>query len=151
DASDILNDKLSTKDIYKPPLLEMVQRYAFDTVVDVGLFDGALGVISAISALKMLNVTKRLRHLKHPVEVITFCDEEGVRFQSTFLGSTAKAEGFVGPVMGHLNGSQEDSEGARKESVRTNTNSGNKDKCLEDQLLDAKMSVEKAKNEMDQF
>ncbi|GKE84627.1 allantoate deiminase 2, partial [Tanacetum coccineum] len=68
--------------------------FYFDTVVDAGLFDGALGVISAISALKMLNVTERLRHLKHPVEIITFCDEEGVRFQSTFLGSTAIAGVF---------------------------------------------------------
>lgn len=27
----------------------------------------------------------------HPLEVIGFCDEEGVRFQSTFLGSSALA------------------------------------------------------------
>ena len=35
------------------------------------MFDGALGIISAISALKVLNVTGRSRHLKHPVEVST--------------------------------------------------------------------------------
>ncbi|XP_024964122.1 allantoate deiminase 2 [Cynara cardunculus var. scolymus] len=62
-----------------------------DTVVDAGMFDGALGIISAISALKVLNITGRLRHLRHPVEVIAFSDEEGVRFQSTFLGSAAIA------------------------------------------------------------
>ncbi|GKD67577.1 allantoate deiminase 2 [Tanacetum coccineum] len=72
----------------------LIGNGAKDTVVDAGLFDGALGVISVISALKMLNVIERLRHLKHPVEVITFCDEEGVRFQSTFLGSTAIAGVF---------------------------------------------------------
>lgn len=27
----------------------------------------------------------------HPIEVVGFCDEEGVRFQSTFLGSSALA------------------------------------------------------------
>ncbi|KAK9074952.1 hypothetical protein SSX86_003271 [Deinandra increscens subsp. villosa] len=62
-----------------------------DTVIDAGMFDGALGIISAISALKVLNVTGRLRNLRHPVEVIAFSDEEGVRFQSTFLGSAAIA------------------------------------------------------------
>ncbi|KAJ0494804.1 putative allantoate deiminase [Helianthus annuus] len=62
-----------------------------DTVVDAGMFDGALGIVSAISAIKVLNVTGRLRHLRHPVEVIAFSDEEGVRFQSTFLGSAAIA------------------------------------------------------------
>nr|XP_043607742.1 allantoate deiminase 2 [Erigeron canadensis] len=62
-----------------------------DTVVDAGMFDGALGIVSAISALKVLNVTGKSKQLKHPVEVIAFSDEEGVRFQSTFLGSAAIA------------------------------------------------------------
>ncbi|XP_010536943.1 PREDICTED: allantoate deiminase [Tarenaya hassleriana] len=62
-----------------------------DTVVDAGKYDGSLGIISAISALKALNVNGKLRELKRPVEVIAFSDEEGVRFQSTFLGSAALA------------------------------------------------------------
>ncbi|KAL2900681.1 Allantoate deiminase 2 [Bienertia sinuspersici] len=62
-----------------------------DTVVDGGKFDGALGIVSAISAMKVLKVTEKLVKLRHPVEVIAFCDEEGVRFQSTFLGSAALA------------------------------------------------------------
>ncbi|XP_044497116.1 allantoate deiminase 2 isoform X3 [Mangifera indica] len=62
-----------------------------DTVVDAGMFDGSLGIISAISALKVLNSTGMLGKLKRPVEVIAFSDEEGVRFQSTFLGSGAVA------------------------------------------------------------
>ncbi|GJX35678.1 allantoate deiminase 2 [Tanacetum coccineum] len=48
--------------------------FHLDTVVDARMFDGALGVISAISALKVLNVTGRLRHIKHPVE--TSCRHE---------------------------------------------------------------------------
>ncbi|TYJ99299.1 allantoate deiminase isoform X1 [Cucumis melo var. makuwa] len=62
-----------------------------DTVVDAGKFDGALGIISAISALKVLNMNGKLEELKRPIEVIAFSDEEGVRFQSTFLGSAAIA------------------------------------------------------------
>ncbi|RYR13417.1 hypothetical protein Ahy_B04g070430 isoform C [Arachis hypogaea] len=62
-----------------------------DTVVDAGMFDGSLGIVSAISALKALKVNGKLEKLKRPVEVIAFCDEEGVRFQTTFLGSGAIA------------------------------------------------------------
>ncbi|KAG8635619.1 hypothetical protein MANES_16G050400v8 [Manihot esculenta] len=62
-----------------------------DTVVDAGIFDGSLGIISALSALKVLKTTGMLGKLKRPVEVIAFSDEEGVRFQSTFLGSAAIA------------------------------------------------------------
>ncbi|KAG4168836.1 hypothetical protein ERO13_A12G049400v2 [Gossypium hirsutum] len=62
-----------------------------DTVVDAGMFDGSLGIISAISALKVLKSIGKLGELKRPVEVIAFSDEEGVRFQSTFLGSAAVA------------------------------------------------------------
>ncbi|KAF3450051.1 hypothetical protein FNV43_RR06130 [Rhamnella rubrinervis] len=62
-----------------------------DTVIDAGIFDGPLGIISAIAALKVLNSNGKLQTLRRPIEVIAFSDEEGVRFQSTFLGSAAVA------------------------------------------------------------
>ncbi|KAE9598696.1 Allantoate deiminase 1 [Lupinus albus] len=62
-----------------------------DTVVDAGIFDGSLGIVSAISALKALHINGKLQKLRRPVEVIAFSDEEGVRFQTTFLGSGAIA------------------------------------------------------------
>ncbi|KAL0729770.1 hypothetical protein Bca4012_025863 [Brassica carinata] len=62
-----------------------------DTVIDAGKYDGSLGIISAISALKVLKVNGKLGELKRPVEVIACSDEEGVRFQCTFLGSAALA------------------------------------------------------------
>ncbi|KAJ1260273.1 hypothetical protein BS78_10G219500 [Paspalum vaginatum] len=62
-----------------------------DTVIDAGMYDGSLGIICAISALKVLKVTGKLERLTRPVEVIAFSDEEGVRFQTTFLGSAAVA------------------------------------------------------------
>lgn len=40
-----------------------------DTVVDAGIFDGSLGVVSAISALKVLNARGKLGNLLRPVEV----------------------------------------------------------------------------------
>ncbi|EFJ29608.1 hypothetical protein SELMODRAFT_91525 [Selaginella moellendorffii] len=62
-----------------------------DTVIDAGKYDGALGIVSAIAAVKMLNSNGKLRSYVRPIEIIAFCDEEGVRFQSTFLGSAAVA------------------------------------------------------------
>lgn len=115
----------------------------YDTVIDGGKYDGALGIISGIAAVKALvleaavnagtltpkqledavtslaeaaadTVTASgggildvdrllLQHLKdgarplirRPVEVVAFSDEEGVRFQSTFLGSKALTGSLV--------------------------------------------------------
>ncbi|KAE8671116.1 Allantoate deiminase [Hibiscus syriacus] len=57
------------------------------------------GIISTISVLEVLKSNGKLGELKRPVKashrsscnVIAFSDEEGVRFQSTFLGSAAVA------------------------------------------------------------
>ena len=124
----------------------------YDTVIDGGKFDGALGIVAGIAAVKalvleaavqanaltlgqleeavapfsstcaatndsvatsgapgvaaggFLDVEKLLlKHLKEaarpslprPVEVVAFSDEEGVRFQSTFLGSKGLAGSLV--------------------------------------------------------
>ncbi len=60
-----------------------------DTVRDAGKYDGPLGVLTAISAVELL----RERGVKLPfnVEVVGFSDEEGVRYQTTYLGSRALA------------------------------------------------------------
>lgn len=54
-----------------------------DTVRNGGKFDGALGVVAAILAAELLRNTPLPWHL----EVVGFSDEEGVRFQTTYLGS----------------------------------------------------------------
>lgn len=61
-----------------------------DTVRNAGRFDGALGVLLPIVALRVL----RERGVKLPfdVEVLGFSEEEGVRFVSAYLGS----EGYCG-------------------------------------------------------
>lgn len=48
-----------------------IDLYLFkqDTVIDAGKYDGSLGIISAISALKVLKISGRLGELKRPVEV----------------------------------------------------------------------------------
>ncbi|MDJ0958346.1 MAG: allantoate amidohydrolase [Arenicellales bacterium] len=63
-----------------------------DTVVSAGKYDGALGVLTAISCVQAL--CDRGIRLPFAIEVIGFADEEGVRFSSTFLGSRAVAGTF---------------------------------------------------------
>src|SRR6266567_1501389 len=63
-----------------------------DTVRDAGKFDGPLGVLVAIACVQQLNETKT--HLPFAIEVVGFADEEGVRYQSTYLGSRAVAGTF---------------------------------------------------------
>eukprot|EP00250_Pteridium_aquilinum_P013077 c21115_g1_i1 orf=285-1769(-) len=66
----------------------------YDTVIDAGMYDGAFGIIAAIAAVKALHVGGYLNTFPRPIEIIGFSDEEGVRFQSTFLGSAAIAGRF---------------------------------------------------------
>ena len=58
-----------------------------DTVVMAGHYDGMLGVVSGIECVRALDA-ENVR-LPHAVEVAGFADEEGARFQSTYLGSRA--------------------------------------------------------------
>ena len=63
-----------------------------DTVRDAGKFDGPLGVLAAIACVQHLHQQKS--RLPFAVEVIGFADEEGVRYQTTYLGSKAMAGKF---------------------------------------------------------
>jgi allantoate deiminase len=63
-----------------------------DTVRDAGMYDGMLGVISAIECVHALNESGR--RLPFAIEVAGFADEEGVRFGATLLGSRAVAGTF---------------------------------------------------------
>lgn len=63
-----------------------------DTVRDAGKFDGPLGVLVALACVQHLHEAKT--RLPFAVEVAGFADEEGVRYQSTYLGSRAMAGTF---------------------------------------------------------
>jgi len=63
-----------------------------DTVRDAGRFDGALGVLLAIACVDQCRQSGRA--LPFSLEVIAFADEEGVRYQSAYLGSRAVAGCF---------------------------------------------------------
>ena len=57
----------------------------YDTVIDAGKYDGPLGIVSALAALEILRAEDVI--LPYPVHVLAFSDEEGARFQTTYLGS----------------------------------------------------------------
>src|SRR5262245_9601306 len=63
-----------------------------DTVRDAGRFDGALGVVAAVACVEQLH--QQDKRLPFALDVIGFADEEGVRFQTSYLGSRAVAGTF---------------------------------------------------------
>jgi allantoate deiminase len=56
-----------------------------DTVVDAGRYDGPLGVLVALEAVE---------RVPGAIEVVGFADEEGVRFGTAYLGSSAMTGRF---------------------------------------------------------
>ena len=60
-----------------------------DTVPNGGKYDGALGVLGAVEAVRTL--TDQRIELRHPVEVLVFTNEEGTQFRRWLFGSRAMA------------------------------------------------------------
>jgi allantoate deiminase len=83
------------------PLLSLYGRYEgrsvgapaimigshLDTVIDAGRYDGALGVLAAISVVEELS--RRGGRLDHAIEVAAFGEEEGSRYSAHILTSSA--------------------------------------------------------------
>ena len=76
----------------------------YDTVRNGGKYDGRLGILLPIALVRHLN--GRGERLPFRLEVIGFAEEEGVRFRSTFLGSSAVTGSFDMALL-----DQEDAEG----------------------------------------
>ncbi len=63
-----------------------------DTVRDAGRYDGQLGVLVALACVGRLH--ERGERLPFSIEVVAFADEEGLRFGTTYLGSSTYAGAF---------------------------------------------------------
>lgn len=72
------------------PRIHMGSHY--DTVSNAGAYDGTLGVLIALAVAEAIKDSGV--ELKHDYWAHAFCDEEGVRFQTTFLGSAAVSGQF---------------------------------------------------------
>lgn len=70
----------------------MIVGSHLDTVRDAGRYDGILGVMTALAAVERLHGNSE--RLPFSVEVVAFADEEGLRFGTTYLGSSAYAGAF---------------------------------------------------------
>lgn len=60
-----------------------------DTVRNAGKYDGPLGVLAALAVVQELKASGAT--LLFHIEIIGFSDEEGVRYQTTYVGSRALA------------------------------------------------------------
>ncbi len=63
----------------------------FDSVRNGGKFDGVLGILVPVACVAELN--RRGERLSYAIEVAAFSDEEGARFQTSFLASRAMIDG----------------------------------------------------------
>jgi allantoate deiminase/N-carbamoyl-L-amino-acid hydrolase len=75
-----------------PGAKTLVTGSHYDTVINGGRYDGRLGILLPIACVVQLR--QRGVALPFDLEIVAFADEEGVRFKSTFLGSSALAGSF---------------------------------------------------------
>lgn len=64
----------------------------FDTVRDAGKYDGRLGILLPIAVVRRLH--EHGIRLPYHVEIVAFAEEEGLRFATSFLASSALAGQF---------------------------------------------------------
>lgn len=64
----------------------------YDTVRNGGKYDGRLGILVPMTCVREL--ARRGRRLPFHLEVVGFAEEEGQRYQATFLGSSALVGSF---------------------------------------------------------
>lgn len=82
-----------------------------DTVPNSGKYDGVLGCIGALEVVEALSESGE--HLEHPLEIIVFADEEGIRFGKGLQGSSA----ISGASLDNFSSEDLDEEGARREDI----------------------------------
>ncbi|HEY2395527.1 MAG TPA: allantoate amidohydrolase [Rudaea sp.] len=74
----------------------------YDTVINAGRYDGRLGILLPIACV--VEMRQRGVFLPYDLEIVAFAEEEGVRFKSTFLGSSALAGSFDQRVLDNSDG-----------------------------------------------
>jgi allantoate deiminase/N-carbamoyl-L-amino-acid hydrolase len=81
-----------------PAAQTLITGSHYDTVRNGGKYDGRLGILLPIAVVRHLH--QRGERLPYHLEVIGFAEEEGVRFRSTFLGSSAVTGRFDPALLG---------------------------------------------------
>ena len=75
-----------------PQALRLLTGSHYDTVRNAGKFDGRLGIFVPMASVRELH--RQGRRLPFGIEVVGFAEEEGQRYQATFLGSSALTGSF---------------------------------------------------------
>lgn len=83
-----------------PQASTLITGSHYDTVIDAGRYDGRLGIVLPIAVALQLRQTGTV--LPFDLEIVAFCDEEGVRFRSTFIGSSAVAGCFDTAILDNV-------------------------------------------------
>lgn len=81
----------------RPAARTLLTGSHFDTVRNGGRFDGRLGIVLPIALARHLNESGE--RLPFDLEVIAFAEEEGLRYASTFLGSSPLVGQFDASVL----------------------------------------------------
>ncbi|MBT0569095.1 2-oxo-4-hydroxy-4-carboxy-5-ureidoimidazoline decarboxylase [Curvibacter sp. CHRR-16] len=79
----------NTDKLYKPKtsVKTLLTGSHYDTVRNGGKYDGRLGIYVPLAAIAALHQAGQ--HLPFGIEVVAFAEEEGQRYNATFLGSSA--------------------------------------------------------------
>ncbi|MBV1699273.1 MAG: allantoate amidohydrolase [Hyphomicrobiales bacterium] len=94
---DALGNVVGRYDARNPGARTLLLGSHIDTVRNAGRFDGALGVVTAVEAVKA--ASKSAKRFAFAIEVVAFGDEEGVRFASTLGGAKALAGKFAASAL----------------------------------------------------
>ena len=89
----------------------------YDTVANAGRFDGRLGILTALVVAEHLHHTGQ--RLPFDLQVIGFAEEEGVRFSTPYLGSSAIAGRFDASIL-----QRRDAQGASLAAILENDGVG---------------------------
>jgi allantoate deiminase/N-carbamoyl-L-amino-acid hydrolase len=92
----------------REPLPAILVGSHLDTVPNGGKYDGALGCVAGLEVAETLLASGT--KLLHPLEIVVFSDEEGARFGSGMIGSSA----FSGASLSNFSPDAADKEGIRR-------------------------------------
>jgi len=73
-----------------PDAKTLVIASHIDTVINAGRFDGPLGVLMGLEIVE----ANAISDIPFNLDIVAFCDEEGSRFHTTYLGSSVLAGSF---------------------------------------------------------
>jgi allantoate deiminase len=90
---DALGNLIGRREADRPAAATLLLGSHLDTVRDAGKYDGLLGVMIALTCLERLH--ERGEQLPFAVELLGFSDEEGLRYQSIYMGSKAVTGRFA--------------------------------------------------------